>query len=149
MFEPRYLYRGLRQEEVDAGYKLIAKGVDTFEHPRLPLNLPFRLSEGPTGTVFNHQNGHPTRGVSTSFSIDRAIHYAGCDIVMRIDREKAKELGVQEYEVNKILKPERINKPEDQEVILAWNGTATFTTEIIDTIYKVENSILTPIDGIE
>jgi len=105
----KYLYRGLRAEEVYAGIKLIPKGIQTFEDPRLVVAKPSGVygfeNLGPQLAVSNQIKGQPTSGVSTSTRKEVAIAYAlsSSQYVVTINREKAKALGIKENIVKVIL----------------------------------------------
>ncbi|TAN60686.1 hypothetical protein EPN16_04785 [bacterium] len=106
--DSKYLYRGLREEEVDAGIKLIAKGIRTFEDLKLCVAKTSGIYDfenlGPMITTSDHINGLPTSGVSTSTRKEVAIGYAlssptGKQYVVTINRAKAKSLGIKEIVV--------------------------------------------------
>lgn len=140
----KYLYRGLRKKEVDAGIRLIPKGIQTFEDLKLYKTTAsgnlILDNLGPILSVFNHIQGLPTLGVSTSTLIEVAIGYAlaspvGKQYVVMINREKAKSIGVKEYIVKDKLPLWRIQKPDDEEVILT-SESRVFSKELIERIYN-------------
>ncbi len=141
--DSKYLYRGLREEEVDAGFKLIPRGIQTFEDLKLAsattiTSLDTKLENlGPILTVSDHINEYPTSGISTSTDIDVAKRYAyKSKYIVKINREKAKSLGIKEIIVKKILPLGVIKKPEDEEVILT-SETGLFPSEIIEEHKKL------------
>jgi len=142
----KYLYRGLRKEEVDAGMILVPKGIQTFEDLKLitanaggfyePRNL------GPILRVSRHIEGDKSSGVSTSTNREVAISYAlssppGKQYVVVINREKARLLGIREIVVKEILPLWVIQKPDDEEVILV-SDTGVFPKEIIERVDKIK-----------
>jgi hypothetical protein len=142
MIEPlaRPLFRGLRQEEVDAGNILIPRSADTFvAPPRLPLTGPFDLAESPANAVRDHQweGRYPTRGVSTSFSFEIARGYASAHVVVRVDTVVLESLGIRQYEVGACLPLHQILKPKDQEVILVSDVDGPFPPACIAEVIMV------------
>lgn len=149
--DTKYLYRGLNKEEVDAGIKLIPKGIQTFEDLKLYKStaLGNYVSEqlGPILSVSNHNQGYSTLGVSTSTDIGIAFVYALSSppekrYVVLINREKTKSLGVKEIVVKDVLSLLAIKKPDDDEVILISNA-GVFPKEIIEKAYKITELNLT------
>ncbi len=141
----KYLYRGINEDEVDAGIKLIPKGIQTFEGPKLAVAKPSGAygfeNAGPGMAVSNHINERPTSGVSTSTKKEIAIFYASLRIpgkryVVTINREKAKALGIKEIVVKEVLPPLEIPKPYDEEVILI-SGEGFFPDAIIEKYEKL------------
>ncbi len=125
MHNQEFLFRALRKDEIEAGNVPIPKGQKLFED----INF--------TGVVFDHQAGKLTLGVSTTPDLDRARVYARDGVVIKINREKIRELQIKELEINKILRSERISKPEDQEVILTRNNPDPFPSEIVEEVIFV------------
>ncbi|HNV23759.1 MAG TPA: hypothetical protein PLH56_05425 [Candidatus Omnitrophota bacterium] len=141
-----YLYRGLRQEEVDNG-QLIAKEQGVFaQHPKLPICLPFSLEKNIINAVINHQknnglNEYNTSGVSTSTEIEIAKKYATeyyrrDGYVAYISRDKLRKYNIFEFDV-KADCPEVAN-PEDHEVILYDNVGGAMPKEVIEKIEKIQ-----------
>ena len=146
--DSKYLYRGLREEEVDAGIKLISKGIRTFEDLKLVVAKPSGTYDfenlGPTMTVSDHINGLPTSGVSTSTIKEVAIGYAlsspaGKQYVVSINRERAKALGIEEIVAKEVLPLWAIRKPDDEEVILI-SAAGFFPDEIIEKYEKLNRN---------
>lgn len=142
--DTKYLYRGLNEQEVDEGIKLIPKGIQTFEDLKLAVAKPSGLYDfenlGPKIAVSNHVNKQSTSGVSTSTKKEVAIVYAlsspmGKQYVVTINRERAKALGTKELIVKEILPLWEIPKPNDEEVILI-SDTGFFPDEIIEKYEK-------------
>lgn len=143
--DSKYLYRGLNEKEIDAGIKLIPKGIQTFEDLKLVVAKPSGIYDfenlGPKIAVLNHINKQETAGVSTSTKKEVAIAYAlsspvGKQYVVTINRERAKVLGIKENIVKKVLPTWTLPKPEDEEVILT-SDTGLFPDEIIEGYKKV------------
>lgn len=143
--DTKYLYRGLNEQEVDAGIKLIPKGIQTFEDLKLAVAKPSGLYNfenlGPKIAVSNHINRLPTSGVSTSTKKEVAIGYAlsrslGKQYVVTINRERAKALSIKENIVKEILSLWAIPKPDDEEVILT-SDSGFFPNEIIERYEKL------------
>lgn len=149
--DSKYLYRGLNKEEVDAGIKLIPKGIHTFEDLKLVAANTSGYYEyrnlGPILSVLNHNQELPTSGVSASTDKEIAIGYAMSSppekqYVVMINREKARLLGIKEKVVKDVLPLWAIKKPDDEEVILTYDA-GIFPKEIIKKVYKITESSLT------
>jgi hypothetical protein len=146
--DSRYLYRGINEKEIDAGVKLIAEGMQTFEGPKLVIAKPSGVygfeNAGPGIPVSNHINERPTSGVSTSTEKEVAIAYAlrrplGKQYVVTINREKAKALGIKEIVVKEALPLWAIPKPYDEEVILT-SSIGFFPDEVIEKYEKLNEN---------
>lgn len=142
-----FLYRALRQPEIDAGFVLIPKSQETFEAlPRLGIDtrLPFVLGKTEDHAVRQHQwqqRGFPTRGISTTPHIHRAVFYAQKSrILVKIDRSRFQEFGITEYVVSDILGkfPQDIACPEDAEVILVRQLYGTWPKEVVHQILQLD-----------
>lgn len=146
--DSKYLYRGLREDEIDAGIKLIPKGIQTFEDPRLVVAKPSGVygfeNLGPQLAMSNQIKGQPTSGVSTSTRKEVAIGYAlsspvGKQYVVTINRERARTLGIKENIVKVVLPLWAMLKPYDEEVILTSN-IGFFPDEIIEKYEKLNEN---------
>lgn len=140
----KYLYRGLREEEVVAGI-LIPKGIQTFENAKLIIANASGYYDfeniGPIAAIENHINGQPTAGVSVSTNKRVARTYAlssppGKQCVVTINREKTRLSGIKEIIVKEILPLCVIEKPDDDEVILV-SETGIFPKDIIEICEKL------------
>lgn len=147
--DSKYLYRGINEKEVDAGIRIISKGIQTFEGPKLVVAKPSGAygfeNAGPGIPVLNHINGQLTSGVSTSTKKEVAIAYAlscslGKQYVVSINREKTKALGIKENVVKKVLPVWAIPKPDDEEVILT-SDAGFFPSEIIEKYEKLNETL--------
>lgn len=147
MNKERYLYRALRQEEIDADYTLIPKSQEPFEsHPRLGIDtrLPFVLGATTGHAVRQHQweqSGFPTRGISTTPHLERALFYAQANkVIVKIDRNLFDKHRVKEYVVKDLLRtfPADIAVPDDDEVILVLEDEDLFPSEIICEIILLD-----------
>lgn len=141
----KYLYRGLREEEVAEGIKLIPKGIQTFKDVKLVIANASGYYDfeniGPVVTIENHIKGLPTAGISVSTNKKIAIAYAlfspiGKQYVVTIDREKTRLFGITEIVVKEILPLWVIEKPDDDEVILV-SETGIFPKDIIEIYEKL------------
>lgn len=141
----KYLYRGLREEEVVEGIKLIPKGIQTFEDVKLAKANASGCYDFenivPVVTIRNHIEGQPTAGVSVSTNKRVARTYAlssppGKQYVVTIDREKTRLFGIKEIIVKEILPLCVIEKPDDDEVILV-SETGIFPKNIIEIYEKL------------
>ena len=142
---PRYLYRGLRHEEIDAGCILIPKAHRAFlAQARLPINLPFVLGERVEHAVREHQwvekdktSGerkplHKTSGVSTTPHFQRAVQNYGRDgVIVKIDTSLFETHGVLAHAVADFVDERFICAPEDEEIILVCDKGYEFPKEII------------------
>ena len=141
-----YLYRGLRKVEVEAGYKLIPKGAQTFENMNMVhanASGTYDLQEyGPLVATANHLNGLPTSGVSTTANFETAKRYSmsgpePTGIVVRIDRSWLAKYDITEHWVNQIFPS--VDWIDREEVILE-NKLGSFLREIIDQVYDVSKT---------
>lgn len=141
----QYLYRGLRSAEVDAGYRLIPKGIATFENMRLALantsgGVELR-SYGPLVVTANHLYGLPTSGVSTSTNFNIAARYSTSGpeptwIVVRINRDSLAAHGIEEHWVREIF-PNVDPQLIDFEEVILTSKTGSFPKGIIDQVYDL------------
>ena len=138
-----YLYRGLRKAEVEAGYKLIPKGVQTFENMNLVsanASGTYDLREyGPLVAAANHIRGLPTSGVSTTTNFETAKRYSlsGLEptgIVVRIDRSRLAMHNIKEHWVSQVFPS--VDWVDREEVILVGSS---FPREIVDQVYDVRS----------
>lgn len=143
--DSKYLYRGLREEEVDAGIRLIPKKIQTYEDLKLfAANASgFYESRNLGATLILHDqiNGSETSGVSTSTDIGIAFGYAlsspaNKQYIVVISRERVKLLGISEHIIKEKFPICTIPKPDDEEVILI-SETGIFPEEIIEKAYKI------------
>jgi hypothetical protein len=142
---PRYLYRGLRHEEIDAGCVLIPKAQRPFlAQARLPINLPFVLGERVEHAVREHQQVkkdkatgeekplHKTSGVSTTPHFQRAVQNYGRDgVIVKIDTSFFETHGISAHAVADFVDEPFICAPEDEEIILVCKKGYKFPNEII------------------
>ena len=143
----KYLYKGLRKEEIDAWNILIPKSQGPFRsHPRLGIDtrLPFVLGEAEEYAVRQHQwkqSGYPTSGVSTTPHFERAKKVYGerNRAIVKINRQLFGKYGIKEYVVKEYLGkfPEDIAAPEDDEIILVKEDGGPFPKEIIVEVIKI------------
>ena len=144
---PRYIYRGLRHEEIIAGCVLIPKAQRPFlAHPRLPITLPFNLGENLEHAVREHQwvekeetSGElkplfETSGVSTTPHYYRAMHYAKNKVIVKIDTIVFEMVGILAYVVSDYIDRDRICVPEDDEIILVCGKENPFPKKIVAEI---------------
>ena len=145
--QERFLYRALRQEEINAGNILIPKGQGPFvAEPRLGIDTRLSFVLGPTEkyAVRQHQyrqNGFPTSGVSTTPHFERAKFYAQTNrVIVKIDRTLLGQYGVREFVVHEWLSahPQDIAVPEDDEVILVSGVEGPFPTQIIVEVVQLK-----------
>ncbi len=138
----KYLYRGLKKDEIEAR-QLIPKGILTFENIKvITANSGGSYDQQklpPIIQVKAHIDKLPTSGVSTSTSEEIARKYAGEGYVARISRKNLEAVGIKEIVVKKIINPAYLLKPEDEEIILHWPGKEgiRFPSKIIEDVYKV------------
>jgi hypothetical protein len=138
---PRYIYRGLRHEEIDAGYILIPKAQRPFlAHPRLPINLPHILGQRVEHAVREHQweSQYETSGISTTPHFHRAVHYARHKIVVKIDASLFGAHGILTHSVTDYVDEAFICVPEDEEIILVCKNGYVFPKEIIAEITRLD-----------
>ncbi len=109
--------------------------------PMFGIDMTFPLEFGSLrNAVRQHQwkqNGFPTRGVSTTPKLERAMFYATENkVIAKIDTSKFIPLGIKVYDVNELLKerPNEIACFEDNEFILVYNKAGAFPREIINEI---------------
>ena len=147
---PRYIYRALRHEEVDAGIVLIPKARGVYQaEPILPFKLPIDLEENAKNARQRHQHNsdkYRTSYVSTTPHFYRAEHYATYSDPARgyvptktiaiIDTMRFDTLGVSGFPVAEDFELYQITKPEDDEIILEYRGGHEFPKEVI---VKVRN----------
>lgn len=132
----KFLYRALRKEEIEAGCSLISRSQEAFkEHPRLSINLPFKLGEGKEHAIRDHQDGVYKNGISTTPHFEIARKYAKEGVVAKIDRSKLVEQGVTEYVVKD--SGYYIKTAEDDEVILGKEGCLNLPSDIISEIINI------------
>ncbi len=136
-----YLYRALRQEEIQQNYILIPKSQKPFlSHPRLGMGtyLPIQLGQTSTNAVRYHQwkqNGIITSGISTTPHLERATYYAQHNkVIVKIDRTLLFQFGIMEYIVKDYVVPREIACPKDDEVILVKLNGGNFPKHIITEI---------------
>jgi len=136
-----WLFRGVRHAEIDAGYRLIPKAQRPFlDDAQLPLTFPLSFGPSVEHAVRNHQRDsdlNQTRGVSTTPHFERAVHYARCGVVVRIDVEAASRLGILLHRVADHVPPQGRTHPEDDEVILVSSVDGEFPAEIIAEVIRV------------
>jgi hypothetical protein len=137
---PRYIYRGLRREEVDAGCTLIPKAQRAFlAQAKLPNVLPFILGERVEHAVREHQweGKYETSGISTTPHFHRAVYYARHKIVVKIDTSSFVKHGILTYSVAENVNETLICVPEDEEIVLVCQKGYMFPKEIISEIIKL------------
>lgn len=144
----KFLYRALRDVEIESGNRLIPKvnsnekftseamfGIDT----RFPITLG-----GVDNKVRQHQwkqNGLSTQGISTTPHLERAEFYAQKNrVIVKIDTSLFEKYGITTYDVNDILKhkPDDIAEKEDNEIILTYCEIGEFPKEIIVDIIQLK-----------
>lgn len=140
----QYLYRGLRRTEVEAGHKLISKGIQTFENMNLAhanTSGTYELREyGPLVATANHLNGLPTSGVSTTTNFETARRYSmsgpePTGIIVRIDRSRLAAHNITEHWVSQIFpSADWIDRDE----VILENKSGSFPREIVDQVYDVK-----------
>jgi hypothetical protein len=141
----QFLYRALREEEINSEFILIPKNTDEFKSdPRFGIDMKFPIKfYCEENAVRQHQwqqNGFPTRGISTTPLLERAKFYAQKNkIIVKIDTSLFSELGIKTYDVNKILgfRESDIAVPEDNEIILVYEKDGKFPSEIIVETIKI------------
>jgi hypothetical protein len=135
------LYRALRQAEIDAGNILIPKGQKPFVAPlRLPFRLPAQLGDTVEHAIRDHQDHgkFPTRGISTTPFLERAVHYAQRHrVIARIDRSTLVKLGVRSFRVRDRVDPQFISVPEDDEIILLYEEGDCLPRECIAEVIRI------------
>ena len=137
----KYLYRALREEEIDAGNILIPKSKGPFRSDRkfgIDMIFPFEF-DNVKNAVRQHQwkrRGLSTSGISTTPHLERAKDYNTYNLIVKIDRHRLTEFGIKEYDADKYLRPEEITCPEDDEIILVKEDGGSFPKEIIVNIIK-------------
>ena len=142
----QYLYRALRDAEIQAGSILIPKQVGQFiAHPRLPITLPFRLGHRLEHAIREHQwNGqYETCGVSTTPHYRRAqIYAARLGVIVKIDATKLDSFGIAQFRIADYIGQAEISVPEDDEVILV-SATNCFPREIIAEVilFRPDNKL--------
>jgi hypothetical protein len=145
----RFLYRALREAEIQAGGVLIPKKTELFiAHPRLPITLPFRLGLYHEHAVREHQwDGlYETCGISTTPHLARAQLYAArLGVIVKIDLTILESVGIVHFRVADFVAPSEIAVPEDDEVILV-SPTNYFSREIIvdELIFPPTTQALNP-----
>jgi hypothetical protein len=137
--QQQYLYRALRQEEIEAGNILIPKSQEPFEaNPRLGIDtrLPFIIGPTKEHAIRQHQwnqKGYPTRGISTTPHIERAKFYAKSNrVIAKLDCKLFEKYKISEFVVKDWIGifPSDIAVPEDDEVILVMEDNDSFPKEI-------------------
>jgi len=135
-----FLYRALREIEIESGCILIPKSQSSFvSEQRFPITFPINFGPIERHAVRDHQwaGQYPTRGISTSLNIDVARTYSEKHgVIVKISRSKLRECGIKEYVVNEILPPNEVVKPEDEEVILVQEKDGNFPKKVILEIIK-------------
>jgi len=135
-----YLYRALRNEEIEAGIVLIPKQQRAFEDwPQLGLDttLPFVLGPTEKYATNHHQIGQETSGISTTPIFERAKFYAGENkIIAKISRRKLKKHNIKEIVVE--VSGSFVIVPEDHEVILIKQDNEPWPTAIIEEVIRIE-----------
>lgn len=136
------LFRALRDDEIEAGCILIPKSTEPFSaSPRLPNVLPVDLAPGAQHAVREHQwhGKFPTRGVSTTPHLARALHYARRSLVIvRLDVVQLAAIGIELYRVSEHVPASLIVAPEDDEVILVRQEDGAFPASCIAEVMHVE-----------
>jgi len=136
-----FLYRALRQLEIESGYILIPKEFSDNEFTSEPMfgidtSFPFSF-DSVDNKVRQHQwkqNGLPTNGISTTPFLERAkIYGKRSRIIAKIDSRLFDKYGISTFDVNKILafRPEDIAAKEDNEIILKYKKAGPFPKNII------------------
>ena len=132
------LYRSLNIEEINRGCVLYPKSALPFKaHPRIPISLPFYLGERKEHAVREHQwcGEYKTSGVSCTKELAIAkTKYFGEGVIVEIDEEKIKLHGIKKYVVKEWLDENMIEFPEDEEVILVYEGGHEFPKDILKVI---------------
>ena len=145
----RYLYKGLREEEIKLK-QLIPKEQGIFmQHPKLPITFPINLGKTRENAARNHQKekgagDYKTSGVSTSTKIKIARKYATDEgkkngFVAYILRNKLPHYKLKEYDVNNQC-PE-VLKPDDCEIILYDDAGKPMPKDIIEKIILTNDII--------
>ena len=147
---PRFIYRGLRYQEISSGCVLIPKSQRPFLAPvRLPNILPFNLGENVEHAVREHQwveksdsTGKleplfETSGVSATPHYHRALHYAGNKVLVKIDTSLFSAFGIRAHRVEDYVPKKLICVPEDDEIILVCEESHPFPKEIIQEIVRL------------
>lgn len=145
MKTPKFLYRALRQVEIESGFVLIPKSTDIFaSDPMFGIDNTNPMHFGSSlNSVRQHQykqNGLPTRGVSTTPIFERAKFYGKrLKHVAKINTSRFDEFDIEIFNVNIVLKnySHDIAFPEDQEIILVQKSDGAFPPQIIEEIIKL------------
>lgn len=134
------LYRALRQDEIVAGFLLIPKSTAPFvAPPRLPNILPVNLAPGVEHALREHQwdGKFPTRGVSTTPHLNRAVHYAqNSGVIVRLDVGRLLDSGIQLYRVSDHVPAALIVVPEDDEVVLVSEDDGPLPAECVVEVLR-------------
>lgn len=141
-----FLYRALREEEIDRGNILIPKAIGAFlSRPLLGVDIILGdtfLKPNETSAVRQHQldsDKYSTSGISTTPHLERAKTYAQKKrVIVKIARNLFGRYDIQEFVVKDHFKisPQYIKCPEDDEVILVTKN-GEFPKEIIIEVIKI------------
>ena len=145
---PRYLYRALRQEEIDAGCVAIPKARNQYKAGLiLPFDLPESLEETARNARRQHQfnsQQYPLSYVSTTPLFERAKSYAlNCDsgrtatkVIVKIDTDTFEALGIDAYPTSE-FPPHQRSVPEDEEIILEYRAGHELPGAMIVEVLKL------------
>jgi hypothetical protein len=135
-----FLFRALRQEEVDAGCVLIPKTTSSFlAGLRFPVVFPVVFGETVDHAIRDHQwsGKYETSGISTTSHLHRARHYAQkVGVIVKIPTTPLSQYGVKTYAVKEHVSQALIAVPEDDEVILVCEKGYAFPKEIICDVIR-------------
>ncbi len=138
----KFLYRALRQEEIENQCNPLSKIQKPFkDNPLLgtgDARFPINLGETEEYAVRHHQNGFPTKGISTTPHLEIAKKYSRAGVIIKINFSNLEEHGIKAYIVKDWLKfPEDIIKPEDDEIILVMQDSTVFPKDLIQEVIKI------------